>query len=283
MSGYNIDRFVNLSETERDELTCSLCLDILCCPVVSPCCSQMFCECCINEWLQTNNTCPYDRIALTKSGLTRPPSCDYKDKGCREVVKLENLTRHTVDDAAIFKSARTNILDHQIIVNKCDDDMTENIMRFVRQYILEYNSFFEFSKSLKKKLDDEFGDSWHVIAGKRYEYNSVFSYNKYYLDVVFDRLSIVIHATHSGYFGQFKQRQFWALGVEIKFIELSNPVQHFEVLMRAQVVIVPSLMPRIKRVETDHIEGLLWKGTSLVILEHPIHVLVVTPTHEHLI
>ena len=73
MSGYNIDRFVNLSESERDELTCSICRNILCCPVVSPCCLQMYCKGCIHEWLRTNNTCPQDRKPLTRSKLTRPP------------------------------------------------------------------------------------------------------------------------------------------------------------------------------------------------------------------
>ncbi|CAG2166018.1 unnamed protein product, partial [Oppiella nova] len=109
MSGYNIDRFVDLSESERDELTCSICQDILCCPRVAPCCLQMYCEQCINEWLHTNNTCPHDRKPLTNIELNRPPralvnlllnlkiTCDNKANGCDEVVKLEDLAHHTLN------------------------------------------------------------------------------------------------------------------------------------------------------------------------------------------
>ncbi|CAG2173369.1 unnamed protein product [Oppiella nova] len=161
MSGYNIDRFLNLSESERDELTCSICQDILCCPVVSPCCLQMYCEGCIHDWLHTNNTCPQDRKPLTTSGLTRPPSCDYKDKGCKEVVKLEHLTQHTI--------------------------------KYVSHVTSESSKYYP---KFREKLVDEFGDGWHVIAGKRYEYSSFYSYKKYYLQVVFDRLSITIYNSH---------------------------------------------------------------------------------------
>ncbi|CAG2177710.1 unnamed protein product [Oppiella nova] len=107
MSGYNIDRFVNLSETERDELTCN--------------------------------------------------------RGCDEVLKLENLTQHTVDAA-------------------------------------------ELSKHLKQQLEYEFGDHWHVIAGKKYEFGSNCTCETgHFLSVEFDKLFIVMYMTHDSYYDSFKR------------------------------------------------------------------------------
>ncbi len=73
MPGYESERFVNLSQSEKCELTCSICQDIFRCPVVANCCLQTFCEECINDWLKTNKSCPYDRKELKPNQLTRPP------------------------------------------------------------------------------------------------------------------------------------------------------------------------------------------------------------------
>ncbi len=73
MPGYEIDRFVNLSPNEKVELICSICQDILRCPVVTNCCLQSFCDDCIKDWLKDNNTCPYDRKNLTTDQLSRAP------------------------------------------------------------------------------------------------------------------------------------------------------------------------------------------------------------------
>ncbi len=73
MSGYELSRFVDLDQSDAEELTCSICQDILRNPVVINCCLQTFCEQCINDWLETNNTCPYDRKQLNRSQLSSPP------------------------------------------------------------------------------------------------------------------------------------------------------------------------------------------------------------------
>ncbi|CAG2102923.1 unnamed protein product [Medioppia subpectinata] len=108
MPGYNSDRFPDLSAEDRDEYTCSICQEIFNTPVTTTCCLQTFCEDCITQWLQTNNSCPYDRKPLSRDKLSRPPRvmmntlgrfkirCDFWDIGCCEVVKLESLTSHTV-------------------------------------------------------------------------------------------------------------------------------------------------------------------------------------------
>ncbi|CAG2165546.1 unnamed protein product [Oppiella nova] len=92
---------------EKSEYTCSICQDIFCCPMTTPCCLQTFCEDCITGWLQNNTTCPYDRKGLCLDKLTGSPrvlanmlgtmniKCDFWDNGCREVVKLEDLIQHT--------------------------------------------------------------------------------------------------------------------------------------------------------------------------------------------
>jgi hypothetical protein len=73
MSGYELSRFVDLNQSDAEEYTCSICQDIFCNPVVTNCCLQTFCERCINEWLDTNNKCPYDRKKLNRSKLSRSP------------------------------------------------------------------------------------------------------------------------------------------------------------------------------------------------------------------
>jgi hypothetical protein len=70
MSGYELNRFVDLSQSDAEEYTCRICQDIFRNPVVTNCCLQTFCEQCINDWLETNNTCPYDRKQLNRSQLS---------------------------------------------------------------------------------------------------------------------------------------------------------------------------------------------------------------------
>jgi hypothetical protein len=106
MPGFDKNRFVDLRSEEEDEFSCGICHDILAKPVVVPCCRQIYCEDCINEWLNVHQTCPNDRSLLNKNGLTQPPiivqnllaklkiRCDYEKDGCDHVSQLENLTTH---------------------------------------------------------------------------------------------------------------------------------------------------------------------------------------------
>ena len=73
MSGYNTDRFVNLNEWERDELTCSSCQNILNSPVVTQCCLEMYCRHCIQAVIKSNYKCPNDDKPMTIWQLTPPP------------------------------------------------------------------------------------------------------------------------------------------------------------------------------------------------------------------
>jgi hypothetical protein len=66
MTGFELNRFVGLTNNESEEYTCSICQDILRDPIVTNCCLHTFCKECMNSWLETNNTCPFDRKKLEK-------------------------------------------------------------------------------------------------------------------------------------------------------------------------------------------------------------------------
>ncbi len=73
MPGYELSRFIDLSEKDAQEYTCSICRDIFRNPIVANCCLQTFCKECIDQWLEAHNKCPFDRRELTKKQLSRPP------------------------------------------------------------------------------------------------------------------------------------------------------------------------------------------------------------------
>ena len=92
-----------MTDTEDEELTCGICLEILNNPKVVQCCRQTYCNDCITEWLSENKTCPNDRQHLTIDSLVEPPRlvhnmisklkihCDFQSNGCEAVVILDNL------------------------------------------------------------------------------------------------------------------------------------------------------------------------------------------------
>ena len=101
--GYEEDRF----ESNVDvKLKCSICLKVLRDPVQCPN-EHYFCRSCIQRNLSHNaKTCPVCEHSLTEETLTKPPRivtqllgnlmirCDYENRGCQELIKLEFLDRH---------------------------------------------------------------------------------------------------------------------------------------------------------------------------------------------
>ena len=100
--GYEENRF----EDKVDKLRCSVCLKVFKDPVQCPN-QHYFCRSCIEENLRHNaKTCPVCQHPLTEETLTKPPRiltelleslmirCDYENRGCRELIKLEFLDRH---------------------------------------------------------------------------------------------------------------------------------------------------------------------------------------------
>ena len=102
--GYE-DRFENKVDIK---LKCSVCLKVLKDPVQCPN-EHYFCRSCIQRNLRHNaETCPVCQHPLTEETLTKPPRiltewlesliirCDYENRGCRELIKLEFLDRHVM-------------------------------------------------------------------------------------------------------------------------------------------------------------------------------------------
>ena len=101
--GYEEDRFENKVDIK---LQCSVCLKIFKDPVQCPN-EHYFCRSCIQRNLRHNaKTCPVCKHPLTEETLTKPPRiltellenlmirCDYENRGCQELIKLEFLDRH---------------------------------------------------------------------------------------------------------------------------------------------------------------------------------------------
>ncbi|CAG2164436.1 unnamed protein product [Oppiella nova] len=106
MPGYDIRRFVGLSQREADEFTCGICLQIFREPTVVPCCRHTYCRECISRWLANTNTCPNDRRGLIASQLYDPQrlvtnllaklhiQCHFYAQGCDAVLELQCLDSH---------------------------------------------------------------------------------------------------------------------------------------------------------------------------------------------
>ena len=101
--GYEEDRFEDKPDIK---LKCSVCLKVFKNPVQCPN-EHYFCRSCIQRNLRHNaETCPVCQHPLTEETLTKPPRiltelleslmirCDYENRGCQELIKLEFLDRH---------------------------------------------------------------------------------------------------------------------------------------------------------------------------------------------
>ena len=101
--GYDVDRFINEID---EELRCQVCWGVLQDPLQANECEHTFCRVCINEWLKNSTTCPVDRNQLKVNQLRQIPRivrnlinhlqlhCDFKSKGCEQIVTLEDLETH---------------------------------------------------------------------------------------------------------------------------------------------------------------------------------------------
>lgn len=101
--GFDVERFAsNIDE----ELRCQICFGVLQDPVQAKECEHAFCRTCVSEWLKNSQSCPVDRTPLSSKQLKQIPRivrnlinhqqiyCDFKAKGCEQVVKLEDLESH---------------------------------------------------------------------------------------------------------------------------------------------------------------------------------------------
>ena len=105
--GYDDERFDTIIDRH---FHCLICYNVLKDPVMCRRNQHYFCRGCITEHLRRNShTCPTCVDELTVETLTDAPRivtdylnerkirCDYEDRGCRELVQLQNLNRHVAE------------------------------------------------------------------------------------------------------------------------------------------------------------------------------------------
>ena len=105
--GYDDERFDTIIDRH---FHCLICYNVLKDPVMCRRNQHYFCRDCITEHLRRNShTCPTCADELTVETLTDAPRivtdylnerkirCDYEDRGCRELVQLQNLNRHVAE------------------------------------------------------------------------------------------------------------------------------------------------------------------------------------------
>ena len=101
--GWSQDRILERSEI-TDDITCTICTDIVDSPVLTPC-QHVFCRECITNWLGVgNSTCPVDRDHLEITQLKPLPRiiqklvnnltirCENFEYGCSFTTKLDNVS-----------------------------------------------------------------------------------------------------------------------------------------------------------------------------------------------
>jgi E3 ubiquitin-protein ligase NRDP1 len=149
--GYDLNRFhTNVDE----ELICSICSSVLEDPVQAPDCEHAFCELCISQWLNQQQSCPIDRKPITTQSLKPVPrilrnllskllvSCDNASYGCSTIVKLESLALHIIDCPFNPKKPVECTQGCSMIVPK-DELHTHSCVRELRKVINEQNSKIE--------------------------------------------------------------------------------------------------------------------------------------------
>ena len=105
--GYDDERFDTIIDRH---FHCLICYNVLKDPVMCRRNQHYFCRGCIAEHLRRNShTCPTCADELTVETLNNVPRivtdylderkirCDYEDRGCRELVQLQNLNRHVAE------------------------------------------------------------------------------------------------------------------------------------------------------------------------------------------
>jgi fumarate reductase subunit C len=72
MSNFEKSSLIDLSESDRYDFSCGICLEIFNNPVETKCCRKTFCKECITSWINTNQVCPNDRQVLRVDDLIKP-------------------------------------------------------------------------------------------------------------------------------------------------------------------------------------------------------------------
>jgi hypothetical protein len=102
--GFDIERIIG---DNKNHLKCFICYDVFKDVVEINRCQHLFCTQCIDSWFKHNhNTCPVDRIQISRSQLRRPPriitdllsqlriKCEFETYGCEIVCQLSQISQH---------------------------------------------------------------------------------------------------------------------------------------------------------------------------------------------
>lgn len=125
--GYDDKRFPNAVE---EDFHCSICLNVLKKPMQCQRNEHHFCKPCITRHLQNCETCPSCREELTVDTLRKPSRflskslsslricCEFTDRGCTQVLLLDDLDPHTTECS--FSPVECSNEGCNIVMNKRD-------------------------------------------------------------------------------------------------------------------------------------------------------------------
>ena len=142
--GYEEERFENKVETTK--FNCSVCLKVLKDPVQCPN-EHYFCRSCIQRSLRDKKTCPMCKHSLTKETLTKLPRivkemwenlmirCDYENRGCGELMKLEFLDRHV--SSCCYSPARCANAGCAEVINQHEKERHEHELCQFRKIVCD--------------------------------------------------------------------------------------------------------------------------------------------------
>ncbi|XP_054155003.1 uncharacterized protein LOC128953540 [Oppia nitens] len=185
--GYDLTRFEGPVD---DELICSICDGVLQKPTQVVTCEHVFCGQCLDDWLREGKqTCPLDREFIARENGMKSPrivtnllaklniKCDFESYGCRVVVKLESLGKHSGQcPYNPEKPLRCEKGCGQVLANRTEFDehnCMEKLHNLVRdqsdqldgqqQQIDELKAELLTYRNNYQKLDDEFRQTRHSI------------------------------------------------------------------------------------------------------------------------
>ena len=103
MAASGKDRDYDFVQPLPEELTCSICMKVLCEPHLVNCCEQQYCKGCLDKWRKKNKTCPHCRSTDFSSMLLKQTCrkvgelkvyCSNKRHGCKAELKISEYESH---------------------------------------------------------------------------------------------------------------------------------------------------------------------------------------------
>ena len=178
MCGFEVNRFVDLSESVSKHLICSICLNIFRNAIRSEC-EHNFCRQCVGNWIKSNkNYCPECRKAFIKRKRNLRTSCDdntlivcdfvfktnlmannlinelkikcdFESNGCKEVIELGLLSS--------LLSSHLKECQHKICKN-CGFPFREHIEHIPQKCIERLKNDKNESKKKLNEINEKFNE-----------------------------------------------------------------------------------------------------------------------------